>query len=97
MPLLARSKPRPYIERDARHAKKTKLAPDKTPAPDEVERALVAWSPLVATIMMQRGLFGSAPRVMTNVLQANQPSPRSLPGRLLGFLRRNVFDYFGRR
>jgi hypothetical protein len=64
---------------------------------DEVERALVAWNPLIATTMMQRGLFGSAPRVMTNVLQANQPNPQSLPGRLLGFPRRNLFDYFGRR
>jgi hypothetical protein len=52
---------------------------------------------LIATTMMQRGLFGSAPRVMTNVLQANQPNPQSLPGRLLGFPRRNLFDYFGRR
>lgn len=61
---------------------------------EEVERALLEWNPLIGTIMMRRGLFGSAPRVLTQVPQTRPAARRS---RVLGILRRNLFDYFGRR
>jgi tRNA(adenine34) deaminase len=60
----------------------------------EVERALVEWNPLIGNIMITRGLFGSAPRVMTEAVQVR---PGGLRSRMLGILRRNLFDYFGRR
>ena len=58
----------------------------------EAERALIEWNPLIAGIIIQRHLFGSAPRVITIVTQ-----PPGLRSRVLRFLRRNLFDYFGRR
>jgi hypothetical protein len=58
----------------------------------EAEQALIEWNPLIAGIIRRRGLFGAGPRVITKVTQ-----PPSLRGRVLRFLRRNVFDYFGRR
>jgi tRNA(adenine34) deaminase len=58
----------------------------------EAEQALSEWNPLIAGIIRRRGLFGAGPRVITKVTQ-----PPSLRGRVLRFLRRNVFDYFGRR
>jgi tRNA(adenine34) deaminase len=61
----------------------------------EVEQALIEWNPLIASIIRYRGLFGSAPRVHTEIPSV-QPthSPRSW---LLRFLRRDFFDFFGRR
>jgi tRNA(adenine34) deaminase len=64
---------------------------------DEVERSLLQWNPLIAGFMIGRGLFGSAPRVMPPSAARAISGPRSLYGRMLGFLRRNFFDYFGRR
>lgn len=61
---------------------------------DEVRQALIEWNPLIATVMLQRGLFGSAPRVIVNSVQAR---PLGLRGRILRILRRDVFDYFGRK
>ena len=58
----------------------------------EAEQALIEWNPLIAGIIRRRGLFGAAPRVITKVTQ-----PPGLRGRVLRFLRRNLFDYFGRR
>jgi len=58
----------------------------------EAEHALIEWNPLIAGIIIERGLFGAAPRVIIKVMQ-----PPGLRGRVLGFLRRNFFDYFGRR
>ena len=58
----------------------------------EAEQALIEWNPLIAGIIRRRGLFGAAPRVITIVTQ-----PPGLRGRVLRFLRRNLFDYFGRR
>jgi len=60
----------------------------------EAEQALVAWNPLIAEVIKRRGLFGAAPRVISPDV-ANHPS--SLRERMLRFLRRNFFDYFGRR
>ena len=58
----------------------------------EAEQALIEWNPLIAGIIRRRGLFGAAPRVITKVTR-----PPGLRGRVLRFLRRNLFDYFGRR
>jgi tRNA(adenine34) deaminase len=60
----------------------------------DAEQALIEWNPLLAGIIRQRGLFGAAPRVITNVRPAQ---PSGLRSRVFGFLRRNFFDYFGRR
>ncbi len=61
---------------------------------EEAEQALIKWNPLIAEIIKKRGLFGAAPRIITDVLQFR---PFSIRNRVLRFLRRNVFDYFGRR
>jgi tRNA(adenine34) deaminase len=60
---------------------------------NEVEQALIEWNPLVARIIKHRHLFGSAPRIQTEIM----PRPVGARERLFGFLRRNFFDYFGRR
>ncbi|HZP79702.1 MAG TPA: nucleoside deaminase [Pseudolabrys sp.] len=61
----------------------------------EVQQALIEWHPLIARIIEHRGLFGSAPRVHAAGLTAPPPHRHDNP--LLRFLRRNFFDYFGRR
>jgi tRNA(adenine34) deaminase len=58
----------------------------------EAEQALIEWNPLFAEVIKRRGLFSGAPQVIT---RANRPP--SLRERTLSFLRRNFFDYFGRR
>lgn len=63
---------------------------------EEAERALIEWNPIIARIIRARGLFGTAPRVIVKDVEAG-PNRASLQNRLLRFLRRNVFDYFGRR
>ena len=60
---------------------------------EEVEQALIEWNPLIARVIRHRGLFGSAPRVHTELTV----QPREHDSWLLGFLRRNFFDLFGRR
>jgi tRNA(adenine34) deaminase len=61
----------------------------------EAEQALIEWNPLIAEVIKRRGLFGAAPRVITRMPDGgNHPSARE---RVLRFLRRNFFDYFGRR
>ena len=62
----------------------------------EAERALTEWNPLIAEVIKRRGLFGATSRV---IAERAQHSPVSLPQlreRMLRFLRRNVFDHFGR-
>jgi len=59
----------------------------------EVEQALIEWNPLVARIIKHRHLFGSAPRIHTDI----RPRPVGARERVFWFLRRNFFDYFGRR
>jgi tRNA(adenine34) deaminase len=56
----------------------------------EVEKALNEWNPLIARIIKKRGLFVGAP-----VNESAQSRSRS--NRIFRFLRRNLFDYFGRR
>ncbi len=60
----------------------------------EVEQALIEWNPLIARVIRHRGLFGSAPRVHTELLAVQ---PRRYDSWLLRFLRRHFFDFFGRR
>ena len=44
---------------------------------DDVERALIEWNPLVAGIIRQRGLFGTAPRVVANRSRSKCPAPKA--------------------
>jgi tRNA(adenine34) deaminase len=62
----------------------------------EAEQALIEWNPLIAEVIKRRGLFGAAPRVITRMPDGNN-HPSSARERVLRFLRRNFFDYFGRR
>jgi len=62
----------------------------------EAEQALIEWNPLIADVIKRRGLFSGAPQVIRRGPDGvNHPS--SLRERVLRFLRRNFFDYFGRR
>ncbi len=77
------------------------FAPPPAVVPDfmaeEVEKALTAADPLVWGIVKMRGLFGAAG---AGPVQAQVDPPgawRRLQGRAMAFLRRNFFDYFGRR
>jgi tRNA(adenine34) deaminase len=63
---------------------------------EEAQQALVEWNPIIARIITARGLFGTAPRVIAKAVRAG-PMRANLQNRLFSFLRRNVFDYFGRR
>lgn len=64
---------------------------------EEAQKALVEWNPMIARIIEARGLFGTAPRVVVKRMQlAHTPASR-VHQRVMGFLRRNLFDYFGRR
>jgi tRNA(adenine34) deaminase len=60
----------------------------------EVEQALIEWNPLIARVIRHRGLFGSAPRVHTELLPVQSHQQKSW---LLRFLRRLFFEFFGRR
>src|SRR5215510_10113765 len=63
----------------------------------EAEQALVKWNPLIAEVIKRRGLFGAAPRVIG---ERALNRPLSLPWlheQILRFLRKNLFDNFGRR
>lgn len=64
---------------------------------DEVEKALMEWNPLIASIIELRGLFGPEQRVTTDIIQKCPTQPPGLRSGALRFLRRNLFDYFGRR
>jgi tRNA(adenine34) deaminase len=63
----------------------------------EAEQALVDWNPLVAKIIKERGLFGVAPRVTVLRALGNSERRGGFLNRLMGYLRREFFDYFGRR
>jgi tRNA(adenine34) deaminase len=58
----------------------------------EAEQALIEWNPLVTGIIKQRGLFGTAPRVIIQPVH-----PFGIRNTVFRFLRQHVFDYFGRR
>ena len=58
----------------------------------EAEEALFAWNPVVAGVLKARGLFVAGPLATVGMLGGN----RKLAQRMLMFLRRAVFDRFGR-
>jgi tRNA(adenine34) deaminase len=60
----------------------------------EAEQALIEWNPLIAEIIRRRGLFGAAPRAIGKVTPAR---PHGMCSLALRFLRRTLFDRFGRR
>ena len=62
----------------------------------EVEQALLKWDPLVWGVVKRRGLFVAGP-VETVLSRATDPPLRRLRERVMAFLRRAVFDRFGRR
>lgn len=62
----------------------------------EVEQALLKWDPLVWGVVKRRGLFVAGP-VETVRGRATDPPLRRLRERAMAFLRRAVFDRFGRR
>ncbi len=64
---------------------------------EEAEEALIEWNPMIARIIAARGLFGTAPRVMAKHMQSAPTQTSKLHQRILGLLRRNFFDHFGRR
>lgn len=57
----------------------------------EAEQALKEWNPLIAGVIARRGLFTAEPKRIT-------PAPKAagLRGIVFGFLRRHLFDRFGR-
>jgi tRNA(adenine34) deaminase len=59
----------------------------------EAEEALLTWNPLVWGVVKKRGLFVIGP---TETVHSWDASRNRLTGRLLAFLRRHVFDWFGR-
>ena len=63
----------------------------------EAEQALVKWNPLIAEVIKRRGLFGALPRVVAEHAQYRPVSLPWLREQVLRFLRRNLFDNFGRR
>ena len=63
----------------------------------EAEQVLFDWSPLIATIMKGRGLFGDAPQVIGQATKVGPPRRHGIPSRVMAFLRREFFDRFGRR
>jgi hypothetical protein len=58
----------------------------------EAERALTEWNPFIAEVIKRRGLFGAVPCVVFE-----RTLNRRVSERVLGILRRNLFDHFGRR
>ena len=63
----------------------------------QAEQALLDWNPLVAKIMRERGLFGAAPRILAQATTTQLSREAGFLSRMMQFLRRNVFDHFGRR
>jgi tRNA(adenine34) deaminase len=64
---------------------------------EEAEQALIDWNPLVARIIKERGLFGVAPRVAEPPGDLRPRRRRGFGAWVKGFLRRQLFDRFGRR
>ena len=62
----------------------------------EVDRALLKWNPLVWGVIMKRGLFVAGPCETVSARELDTDPARKLTRRLLAFLRRTVFDRFGR-
>ena len=58
----------------------------------EAEDALLTWNPVIAGVIKARGLFVAGPQRAIGATRARKPLRR----RMMGFLRRAVFDRFGR-
>jgi tRNA(adenine34) deaminase len=59
---------------------------------DEAEKALLKWNPLVGGVIKARRLFVWGPQAPVRATRGRKP----LRERVMGFLRRTVFDRFGR-
>ena len=62
----------------------------------EVDQALLKWNPLVWGVIMKRRLFVAGPCETVSARELDTDPARKLTRRLLAFLRRTVFDRFGR-
>ena len=62
----------------------------------EAERALLQWNPVVFGVILQRGLFTVGPVETVNTREPVSDPETKLMRRVLPFLRRTVFDRFGR-
>jgi tRNA(adenine34) deaminase len=62
----------------------------------EVDQALLKWNPVVWGVIMKRGLFVAGRRETVRARGLDTDPARKLTRRLLAFLRRTVFDRFGR-
>jgi tRNA(adenine34) deaminase len=62
----------------------------------EVDQALLKWNPLIWEVIMRRGLFVAGPLAMVHAREPNPSREQRLIRRLKAFLRRAVFDRFGR-
>jgi tRNA(adenine34) deaminase len=62
----------------------------------EVDQALLKWNPLVWGVIMKRGLFVAGAPEVVRPRQPPAGPQKQLARRLLTFLRRTVFDRFGR-
>jgi tRNA(adenine34) deaminase len=62
----------------------------------EVDQALLKWNPLVWGVIMKRGLFVAGSCETVSARELDTDPARKLTRRLLAFLRRTVFDRFGR-
>ncbi len=61
---------------------------------DEAEAALRKWNPIAYEFMRSRGIFGGP---LPEHVLAHQLHKTTLRDEIRGFLRRNFFDYFGRK
>ena len=59
----------------------------------EAEAALLTWNPVIAGAMKLRGLFVAGPLEAVHTTRAR----KTVRERTWGFLRRNLFDHFGRK
>jgi tRNA(adenine34) deaminase len=62
----------------------------------DVEQALLKWNPLVWGVIMKRGLFVAGPPTVVRPGQPAAGPQKQLTRGLLTFLRRTIFDRFGR-
>jgi tRNA(adenine34) deaminase len=62
----------------------------------EAEEACMAWNPLIWEIVKRRGLFVGAPTPQERALLGKPRADRGPLWRMMGLLRRSVFDRFGR-
>jgi tRNA(adenine34) deaminase len=69
--------------------------PEITPGfmAQEAQAALLAWNPVIAGVMKARGLFVADPPMMVVAVASRN---RTMAVRIRAFLRRQVFDRFGR-